>query len=172
MHEALERGGKGAMKFMSCGVWLWRLHDAMVSVPHRHLKCSALSMSVRKLYWFSMLWALALLGLSSGESFAETCDHHSALQVRNVTSAIVPLTEWFPEQPPSDVYFASEEPRLRKGIVKMCDIDTPWSKEFGKLRKPWSITARHPCLNLFDLISLRIREHMICMYMICMYVNI
>lgn len=55
-----------------------------------------------------MLWALALLGLSSGESFAETCDHQSALQVRNVTSAIVPLTEWFPEQPPFDVYFASE----------------------------------------------------------------
>lgn len=56
-----------------------------------------------------MLWALAFLCLSSGETFAETCDHQSALQVRNVTSAAVPLTEWFPDQQPSDVYFESED---------------------------------------------------------------
>ena len=67
-----------------------------------------------------MLWALAFLCLSSGETFAETCDHQSALQVRNVTSAAVPRTEWFPDQQPSDVYFASEEPRLM-GMVKMRD---------------------------------------------------
>ena len=33
MHKALERGGNVAMKFISHGVWLWRLNDAMVAVP-------------------------------------------------------------------------------------------------------------------------------------------
>eukprot|EP00435_Cladocopium_sp_Y103_P040703 s546_g11.t1 len=52
-----------------------------------------------------MLWALALLCLSS--TSAETCDHQSALQVRNVTSAALPLTEWLPDQQLSDVKLAS-----------------------------------------------------------------
>ena len=88
-----------------------------------------------------MLWALALLALlrlcSSGscETFSETCDHQSALQVRNVTAANVPQTEGFPEQELSDVYFASEEPRHgeNESHIRLSSVESS--------AKPWRIIA-------------------------------